>query len=313
VPTGDDAQLVVDRRPGAEDAQQRLEQRQVDHLPGPAPGVTVVQRDHHRQRPGDPGDTVGQAERRQRRRPVLLAGLVREPAHRLHQRAERAPLRVGTGLSEAGHPKHHQPGVDGEEVVGAEAPLLHHTGPEVLHQHVGVGGQLSQQLLPFGLAEVQRHRPLVPRDDLPPQPVALAVPAVSASRVTPGVLDLYHVGAVVAEQHRGDRCRVHRADVEHTNAGQGATLPGRPGRAGSHVGGQVGCHVWSPRSSEWGPASGFLLPEPWFGLALGAVARCLPALRATGAGSAPGHRRSGHAQGATRVTVPVRGVARSGR
>jgi hypothetical protein len=86
----------------------------VDHLPTSAAGVTVVQRDHHRQRARYPGDAVGQAERRQRRRPVLLPGLVGEPAHRLHQRAEGPPLRVGTGLAETSHPQHHQPRVDGE-------------------------------------------------------------------------------------------------------------------------------------------------------------------------------------------------------
>src|SRR3712207_7749433 len=44
-----------------------------------------------------------------------------------------------------------------------------------------------------------------------------------------GVFDLDHVGAVVAEQHRGDRRRVHRAHVEHPDAGQ-----------------------WSPRLPTWG-------------------------------------------------------------
>jgi hypothetical protein len=87
--------------------------------------------------------------------------------------------REGVVPDEAGDPQHHQPRVDLQETIGPQAPPLHHPGPEVLHQHVGLGGQLPQQLLPFGLVEVQRHRPLVPRDHLPPQPVG-------ASRVPPG-------------------------------------------------------------------------------------------------------------------------------
>ena len=50
----------------------------------------MVQREHHRVGAGQARDTVGEPERRQRRRPVRLPGLVGQAAHRLGERAERA-------------------------------------------------------------------------------------------------------------------------------------------------------------------------------------------------------------------------------
>ena len=108
VPAGDDPELVVDAGSGAEDADQRFEQGQVDDLPGAARGVPVVEREHHRVGAGEAGDAVGEAERRQRRGSVLLPGLVGQAAHRLGERAERAALGVRPGLAEAGDPQHHQ-------------------------------------------------------------------------------------------------------------------------------------------------------------------------------------------------------------
>jgi hypothetical protein len=113
--------------------------------------------------------------------------------------------RSAYGLAEPGHAQHHQPGIDLVEHVRTEPPLLHHAGPEVLHDHVRLGGQPAQQVLPFGLAEVQGHRVLVARDHLPPQAVPFPVPAVRARRVALGMLDLDDLGAAVGQQHGGDR------------------------------------------------------------------------------------------------------------
>jgi hypothetical protein len=156
---------------------------------------------------------------------------VGEPAHRFHEGAERAPLRVRPFLAEPGDPQHHQPRVDVEQRVGPETPLLHDARPEVLDDHVRVGDELAQQLLPLRAAEVQGDRALVAGDHLPPQAVALAVPAVRAGRVAVRVLDLEHVGAHVAQQHRSDRCGVDRADVEDLDPVERAASPGRVGRS----------------------------------------------------------------------------------
>src|SRR5680860_1745754 len=53
-------------------------------------------------------------------------------------------------------------------------------GREVLHQHVGVRHQPTEHVLALWLTEVERHRSLVARDDLPPHAVSLPVPAMSS-------------------------------------------------------------------------------------------------------------------------------------
>ena len=186
----------------------------------------MVEREHHGECARDAGHAVGEPERRQRRRPVGLARLVREAAHRLGQRPERAPLRVRAGLAEAGHAQHDEPGVELVQPVGPEPPALHHAGPEVLDQHVGVRDEALEQLAALGPAEVERDGALVARDDLPPQAVAVLAVAVGARGVAARVLDLDHVGAVVAEQHRGDRRGVDRAQVEHADAVRAARAQG---------------------------------------------------------------------------------------
>jgi hypothetical protein len=153
---------------------------------------------------------------------------VGEPAHRLHQRAEGAPLGIRALLAEPGHPQHYQPRVDVEERVGPQAPLLHDARPEVLHDDVRLRSQLAQQLLPLGLTEVQRDRPLVAGDHLPPQTVPLTVPAVRAGRIPVRVLDLDHVRAHVPEQHRGDRRGVDRTDIKDFDTAQWTRSSGLP-------------------------------------------------------------------------------------
>src|SRR3954452_24482243 len=125
-------------------------------------------------------------------------------------------------------------GLMSSSVSGPSPPLLHDPRPEVLHDHVRVGDELAQQLLPLRPAEVQRDRALVAGDHLPPQAGPRAVPAVRAGRVAVRVLDLEHVGAHVAEQHRRDGRGVHRAHVEDLDpverAGRSVVLRGRADR-----------------------------------------------------------------------------------
>src|SRR6202011_5287044 len=64
--------------------------------------------------------------------------------------------------------------------------------------------------------------PLVAGDDLPPQTVAVLGVAMGSSRIALWVLDLDHLGAVVAEQHGGDRGGVHGPQVQDPDAGQRA-------------------------------------------------------------------------------------------
>ena len=148
--------------------------------------------------------------------------LVGEPGHRLGEGAERSPLGVRSELPEAADAQHDEVGVDLEQLVGSDVPAFHDAGPEVLDEHVGVFDEAAQDLLALGLGEVECDGPLVAGDHLRPQAVAVLVVAVGAGRVAVGVLDLDDVGAVVAEQHGGDRGGVDGAKVEDPDAGQGS-------------------------------------------------------------------------------------------
>jgi hypothetical protein len=82
------------------------------------------------------------------------------------------------GLSEPGHPQHHQFRVDLSQPVRTQTPLLQHARPEVLDEHVGVGDKFPQNSLTRRTSEIQRHASLVARDDLPPQTVAVLARAM---------------------------------------------------------------------------------------------------------------------------------------
>jgi hypothetical protein len=110
-------------------------------------------------------------------------------------------------------------------LVQAEPPR--HPGSEVLDQDVGASGQVARGGQIVGVGEVERHARLVPVE---PQVVArLAVgrprrsppPGVVAVRV----LHLDHVGAQIAEEHRGERPGEDAGEVRHEDAVEGARLP----------------------------------------------------------------------------------------
>src|SRR5215212_8950648 len=94
-------ELVVDCRLRPEDGEYRLDNGQVDDLPAPA-GIAGPQGSKDGYRTRQRRDTVGQPERRERRRPVRLARDVGEATHGLSKGAEAWPVLVRAELAEAG-------------------------------------------------------------------------------------------------------------------------------------------------------------------------------------------------------------------
>ena len=230
-----EAERLPDRGLRAEQREDRLDQRRVDHLAA-AGGGARLQRGHDREGGGERGDAVGEAERRQRGRAVRLAGDRGEAAHRLGERAEAGPRAVRPELAEAGDARDDEAGVERVQHLGADAPAFERAGSEVLDQHVGVGDELLEELRAVGVAEVQRDRLLVAADHLPPQRHAVLDVAVAAHRVAAlGVLDLDHVGAEVAEHGRGHRSGEERCQVDHLEARERAGGEGSSRRVG-HAG-----------------------------------------------------------------------------
>jgi len=105
---------------------------------------------------------------------------------------------------------------------GPTPPALEDARTEVLDDHVGLGDQLSENLGSLFTADVEGDGALVPRNDLPPEAVAVAVQTVRPSRITLRMLHLDHIRTHVAEKHCGDRCGVDGTDVEYSNTAQRA-------------------------------------------------------------------------------------------
>ena len=122
----DDAELVVDQRLRAEHPEQRLVDREVDHLALALAAVLAPpEREHRREAAGQRRDPVAERERRQRRRLVRPAVDVREAGDRLGERPEAGQLAVRPGLAEPGRPHDHKPRVDLVQHVrarGSSAP-----------------------------------------------------------------------------------------------------------------------------------------------------------------------------------------------
>ena len=99
----------------------------------------------------------------------------------------------------------------------AEAQPIHHLRPEILHQHVGAGDQLAQDVDALGLLEVDRQRALaaVGRYEQGGELAGRIDRLAAAARdVAARRLDLDHVGALVGQEHRGERPRHHAGEVD---------------------------------------------------------------------------------------------------
>jgi hypothetical protein len=102
--------------------------------------------------------------------------------------------------------------------VPPEPPPLQRAGAEVLDEHVGVGEELAGHLRPGGVGQLERHRALVAADERPPERDAVLRPAQRTQVVAGGLLDLDHVGAVVAEHRADDGTGEERRGVDHAQA-----------------------------------------------------------------------------------------------
>jgi hypothetical protein len=220
----DDARLLVleDRR--LHDREARVGDRGVDDLAGGAAGVAGVEREQDALEGRLRGERVAQAEPGARRRLTRVAVDPAQARDRLAGRREAGAVAVAAGLPVARHPREDRLRVAGVDVLGAEAPPLHRPRAEVLDHDVGALAQPQRDPLAGLLAEVERHRALVAREDRPPQRVVVVAQAAPvAHRVAARRrLDLDHVGPEVAEQRADVRAGEQLAELDHAQALQRA-------------------------------------------------------------------------------------------
>ena len=209
-PGGDPRRALVEQA-----GERRVHQRDLDVAPltraGPFDerGLDAVGRQQ-------PADQVHDRRPGLQRAPVRLARDRHQPAHGLQQEVvagQRGGL-VG-GRAERGHRAGDEPGVVLAQRVAVEAPGADQPGPEGLDQHVGAQGELTRQRAIVLVVEVERERALVAVQAQVVGALALVPRRAPGARVVAAVraLDLDHVGAEVAQQHRGERAGEHAREV----------------------------------------------------------------------------------------------------
>ena len=129
-------------------------------------------------------------------------------------------VRLGAGLTVAGHAHQDDAPIAFAQHVVTEIPLLQGAGPEVLDDDVGLLDEVQEELAPLGRAQVQRRGLLVAGVDRPEEVVPVEFGLTpGAQRVWgAGWLDLDDLGAHVAQQSSGERSRDQRADLDDPDA-----------------------------------------------------------------------------------------------
>ncbi len=202
-----------------------LEQGDVDMLAFTG-GPGVQQRGEDGVGGVESGEQVGHGDPDLHWRAVRLAGDRHQPAHGLNHVVVAGAPGVRTGLAEACDRAIDQPGIEGGEARIVQAVLGEAADLEVLHQHLGPGGEGAHQGGPLRVGDVHRHRALVAvgREEIggvAPAPVGLgderrAPPAGFVTRARP--LDLDHLGSKVGQRLGRPRSSQNPREVEHGDA-----------------------------------------------------------------------------------------------
>jgi hypothetical protein len=126
---------------------------------------------------------------------------------------------VRTGLAKAADRHVDEIGTHGAHCRFAHPHALGGAGPEVLHEDVRGLDQTLEQQKPARVFEVEDHRAFVAIGRGEHRRQAGALATITADEVArTRRLDLDHVGALIAEQHRRHRSRNHLGDVDDANA-----------------------------------------------------------------------------------------------
>ena len=175
-----------------------VDERRVDELPAPRAGP----REQGGQDAGDGeegGAEVGHGYPRLDRRAPRLAGDRHEARDALRHEVE-APLAGGrAGLAVARDGRVDEARMPPGERRVVEAELLEHSGPVVLHQHVGHRGEALHRLAAGRLLQVDDDAALAPVDRVEAGAVGADAARHAPGRVAGRGLDLDHVGPHVAQ------------------------------------------------------------------------------------------------------------------
>ena len=149
------------------------------------------------------------------------SGYVHHPRLPLDENVVAGQITAGPRCAVTGNRAVNQSLVHRPRLLRPEAEPLERAGSKVFHQHVGRLNQLGQERLAFDRFQIDGDALLVAVDA-----EKIRAPAADERRplarivAVPGILDLDHLGAHVAEQHRAQRPGQHTREVEDAQPGQ---------------------------------------------------------------------------------------------
>ena len=166
---------------------------------------------------------IGNEVERNRRWPVGLADQVEHPGDGQEIDVVRRQLVIRAILPVAAERAVNEARVDGLQRLVIAAKARHDAGPEALDQHVGVGRELMQQLLPVWLLQIDGNAALVAIDELKNRPAfsGRCLRRFCRSWDCRRRFDLQHLGAHVGKHHGAKRTRRHADKFEYLQSFQG--------------------------------------------------------------------------------------------
>src|SRR5581483_2874288 len=141
---------------------------------------------------------------------------------------------VGAALAEAADRDIDEVGPDRAHRGLTDTHPLGHAGAEILHEEVRALYQPPEHFKPTWIVKVEHDRALVAVDHREGGRDAAPRPAHRAGKIAGRRLDLDHVGALVAEDHRAHRARQILGQVDDANSAERSchiALPRRCARA----------------------------------------------------------------------------------
>ena len=150
---------------------------------------------------------------------VGLAADAHHAAHGLGDHVEGQVVLERAALAEAFHLGVDDAGIDlGDDIV-AEPQPLDGARREVLHEHVGLGGEIEDDLLAGRRLQVDGQRFLVGVEDQEIERGAAGLSQDHAAGIAAfRVLDLHHLGAQPRQRFRARRSRLELREIQYAHA-----------------------------------------------------------------------------------------------
>ena len=167
------------------------------------------------------GRVVALPAARHHRRVARLTERTHDPGARPERQVVEAPaVRVGAARPVAAERDIDHPGVDGADLLEAEAVPLHAMASQVGDEDIRAGGQPPNEIGAAGTLEIHRDRALAPvvelerGQDLRVRRIRLQH---AAEGIAPGRLDLHDISAEVGHEGGGGRRGEPVRDLKHAN------------------------------------------------------------------------------------------------